>query len=377
MKEFRSIDTRPYQMLCLVCRQGRRNEAEAYYHESRLNAIQAAVRANPIVPLTLRCQTDTVFRFQNPGRDDDTPEGETYNDLRDLTILQRIGAAPATTLPAIDLFERVFEAIPTCQGICGYPETEAPGWPRCRFADSGNYERGVALGLGSIVPGRTPDEKNRVKKESANACCLVSRLRIRPHHLLCITCFHAGRSGETLAPIQEDNLFECIRAMQRNPNMMVELIHGPCMVCPPCNCYHAASDLCIGGKSMGLRDDKKDLDTLRRLGLNYGNALPARELLQHVYRAIASTTEVCGYGDGVERSTEWRICGGPTGNAAYGRGRQIGLGVSGVSVPQEQDHSDSIKPVCSAEEIKPKAPPGRNAMTPAPSRPSRLKMDRT
>jgi len=88
MKEYHSIGIRPYQMLCLICRQGCRNEAESYYHESRLDDIHAAVEANSIVPLTLRCNTDTVFRCQNPGREHDTPEGEIYNDLRDLTILQ-------------------------------------------------------------------------------------------------------------------------------------------------------------------------------------------------------------------------------------------------------------------------------------------------
>jgi hypothetical protein len=331
LEEWHSMDIRPYQLLCLVCRRGRRNGAEPYYYEPRLDDIQAAVAADPIVPLTLRCNTNTVFRYQNPGRDYDTPEGETYNDLRDLTVLQRIGATPGSTLPAIDFFHRVFEAIPRCRGVCGYPETEAPGWPRCRSADSGNHERGVAAGIGSILPQRTPEEKAKAKKESAAACCRTQRLRIRPHHLLCLTCFHGGRPAEALAPIQEDNLYECLCAMQREPEIPVELVRGPCMVCPPCSQYHARSNRCIGGRSMGLRDDKKDLDTLRRLGLRYGDVVPARELLQRVYRAIKSTTEICGHGDGVERSREWRVCGGPTGNESFVHARQIGLGVNGVS----------------------------------------------
>ncbi len=328
MMEYGSMDIRPYQALCLVCRQGRLNATLPYPREARLTDIQDALKGNPIVPLTLRCRTDTVFRFQNPGRDDDTPEGETYNDLRDLTILQRIGAAPGTTLPAIDLFERVFEAIPTCQGICGYPETEAPGWPRCRFADSGNYERGVAMGMGSLIPRRTPLEKATAKKESADACHRADRLRIRPHHLLCLACFHGGRSAEGLAPIEEDNLCECIDAMRRSPDIPVELVRGPCMVCPPCSAYDAPSNLCIGGKGMGLRDEKKDLDTLRRLGLRYGDIVPARKLLRRVFEAVQSTTQICGYGDGVERSREWRVCGGPSGADAFKRGRQAGLGLN-------------------------------------------------
>lgn len=341
MTEYGSTDIRPYQMLCLVCRQGRRNDARPYYHESRLNDIQAALKADPIVPLTLRCNTDTVFRYQSPGRDYDTPEGGIFNDLRDLTILQHIGAVPGNTLPAIDLFDHVLNAIPTCRGICGYPESEAPGWPRCRFADSGNYERGVAMGIGSLIPRRTPPEKAIVKQESADACYQAKCLSIRPHHLLCLTCFHGGRSAEDLAPIAEDNLYECIRMMQRNPDIEVELIRGPCMVCPPCSSYHAPSNLCIGGKSMGLRDEKKDLDTLRTLGLRYGDIVPARKLLQSLFNAVKSTTEICGHGNGVERSREWRICGGPTGNAAFKRGRQAGLGVSGVSVPPASDDQDA------------------------------------
>lgn len=341
MKEYHSIDIRPYQMLCLICRQGRRNETESYYYESRLRDIQVAIKSNPIVPLTLRCNTNTIFRYQNPGREYDTPEGEMYNNLRDLTILQRIGAVPGSTLPAIDFFNHIPKAISTSQGICGYPEAEAPGWPRCRLANSGNYERGVAMDTGSIVPKRTPEEKQRVKNESADACYCAKHLKIRPHHLLCLTCFHGGRSDKILTPIKEDNLYECIHVMQRNPDIPVELIHGPCMVCPPCSKYHASSNMCIGGNSMGLRDDKKDLDTLRRLGLRYGDVVPARKLLQSLYKTIKNTTEICGNGDGVERSREWRVCGGPTGDKSFIRARQVGLGVSGVSVPPTPDRSDS------------------------------------
>jgi hypothetical protein len=264
-----------------------------------------------------------------------------YNDLRDLTVLQRLGSVPGNTLPAIDLFGSILDAIPSSQGICGYPESEAPGWPRCRFADSGNYERGVVSGIGAIVPERTAAEKQEAKNESADACYRAARLRIRPHHLLCLSCFHGGRSGETLVPIQEDNLCECIQAMQRNPDIPVELVRGLCMVCPPCSAYHACSNLCIGGSSMGLRDDKKDLDALRRLGLCYGDVVPARELLQSLYRAVKTTTEICGYGDGLERSREWRVCGGATGKEPFIRARHAGLGVNGVSVPPSSDGPDS------------------------------------
>ncbi len=331
MEEFGSIDIRPYQLLCLICRQGQREKTASYYHESRLNDIQTAIRANPIVPLTLRCNCDSVFRYQNPGRRYDTPEGELYNDLRDLTILQRIGMIPGATLPAIDLFASVFENIPTVEGICAYPKSEAPNWPRCKLADSGNYERGIAKGIASLIPQRTDEERHKVKIKSAEQCYKAKRLRIRPHHLLCMTCFHSGRPNEKLASIEEDNLYECIRAVQQNPDIPVELIRGPCMICPPCSLYCPSTNLCVGGHSMGLRDEKKDLDTLRKIGLRYGDILPARELLNKIYNAIKNTTEICSYGDGVERSREWRVCGGSTGKKSFEQARKAGLGVTGVS----------------------------------------------
>jgi hypothetical protein len=36
-------------------------------------------------------------------------------------------------------------------------------------------------------------------------------------------------------------------------------------------------------KSMALRDQKKDLDVLQKLGLKYGDTLPARRLLKRLY----------------------------------------------------------------------------------------------
>ena len=59
---------------------------------------------------------------------------------------------------------------------------------------------------------------------------------------------------------------------------------------------------------------------LQKLGLEYGDTVPARELLELLYERIPSTRDVCGYGDGKERAWEWRICGEPR-PRAYARGR--------------------------------------------------------
>ena len=83
---------------------------------------------------------------------------------------------------------------------------------------------------------------------------------------------------------------------------------------------------------MALRDQKKDLDTLQKLGLSYGDTLPAKELYQLLYERIVSTREICGYGDGEQRAPEWSICGdpegaGPEGREVYRKARAANLGI--------------------------------------------------
>jgi len=323
MQEFNSLDVRPCQLMCIVCRLGSET-AEAYHHADRLDDILAASRKDPGTPLTLRCNADSVYSFQNCGAEYDTPEGALFNKRRDLTILQRLSLAPGDTRPAYELFSRVLAKIEGCTGICGFEEATSEVWQGCRLATSGNYERGRAQGIDAVIPPRLAAEKAVVKEASATAMYSAAGLEIRPHHLMCITCFHKGR--RELAPIAEDNLFEAIDIVQKNPEIPVTLVPGCCMICPPCSRYSPDGERCIGGNAMALRDEKKDLDTLQLLGLEYGDTLPARELFELLYARIAETTQVCGYGDGKTYSYEWTVCGGPDGAEGYQRGRSSGLG---------------------------------------------------
>ncbi|NOZ21326.1 MAG: hypothetical protein GXP25_09585, partial [Planctomycetes bacterium] len=72
-------------------------------------------------------------------------------------------------------------------------------------------------------------------------------------------------------------------------------------------------------------DYKKDLDVFQKLGLMPGATLTAREAFKLLYERITSTREICGYGDGVVRSEEWKICGGPDGNPGYAKAREMGI----------------------------------------------------
>ena len=150
-------------------------------------------------------------------------------------------------------------------------------------------------------------------------------LSIRPHHLMCMACFHDGR--KTCEPDEEDNRFEAIDIIQKNPDIPITLKRGCCMICPPCGSYDPQSGFCVGGHGMSIRDQKKDLDVLQLLGLKYGDTLPARQLYCMLFERIPSTRMVCAYGDGVVRGAEWTICRDPAGSEAYKKARATNMGI--------------------------------------------------
>ena len=321
-----SLVLRPYELMCIVCRIGAGRTSDL--KEERLNDILSRIRENPRIPVTLRCNVDSIFAFQNPGTAEDTPEGELFNVKRDLDILQKLGLVPGSTRPADEIFLRLFESIPTARGICGYADATSETWRGCPLAESGHYEKGHAKGVEAVIPPRGREEKSRAKNESAAAMYEAKGLRIRPHHLMCMACFHAGK--ETLAPIQEDNLFEAIDIIQKDPEIPVTLVAGCCQICPPCSKYDPKTNWCVYKIGAGLRDEKKDLDVLQLLGLKYGDTLPARELYRLLFERIPSTRLICGYSDGVIRGREWIICGDPEGDERYAKARQARLGIPGL-----------------------------------------------
>jgi hypothetical protein len=320
------LEVRPRQLMCIVCRIGAGRTEDL--GDAGLTEILAAVREDPKIPIRLCANTDSVYRYVNPGTAENTPEGELFNEKRDLDILQKLGLVPGDTRPAVDMFERLLANIPAAKGVCGYETVTSDAWRGCPRAAGGDYEKGLTMGIGAVIPPRDAEEKAKVKKTSVAAVYEADTLRIRPHHLMCMSCFYGARM-EKLAPIQEDNLFEAIDAIHKNPKIPVTLVRGTCMICPPCSRYEAETTLCLGGKSMALRDQKKDLDVLQKLGLQYGDTLPAREMYELLYERVPSTRDVCGYGDGEERSFEWRICGDPEGQESYRKARAAKLGIEG------------------------------------------------
>ncbi len=319
--EYPVIDLRPYQLIEIVAAAGAGRED---FGSAGLNAAVAAMRKKAYVPVRLRANVSSIYAFQNPGHDEDTPGGPDFNTKRDLDVLQRLGLTPGAVMPAIDLIDQLITTLPTAAGITGYGRG-SKDWPTDP-QKAADYARGVAGGLGGVFRLRDEAEMARVKGESTQALYEAPVLRLRPHHVMCMTCFY-GSHLENMAPIEEDNLYEAIIAIQRNPDIPITLIQGPCMICPPCHFYDPDANLCYLHVGIGLRDEKKDLDVLQLLDLQYGDTLPAREFLRLLFQHVPSTKLVCGQGDGIERSPSWRICDNPEGSERYRAGRAAGLGV--------------------------------------------------
>ena len=235
-----------------------------------------------------------------------------------------LGLVPGDTRPALELFNRVFENIKTAKDILWFDEETSEAWKGEPKNDY--YEKGVAKGMNAIIPPvRSQQQLRCEKKDSVKELKKVKMLKIRPHHLMCMSCYYRG--PEDLSPIEEDNIFEVIDIMQKNPDISVMLIEGPCMVCYPCRSYDPSINKCIGEIGIGLRDELKDLYVLQKLGLVYGDVRTARELLKLLYERIKSTPEVCGFGQREFYSREWRPCGGADGKPSYIETSKSGMGV--------------------------------------------------
>jgi len=320
--DYTVIDLRPYQLIEIVAAAGAGRDD---FGSDRLNAAVAAMRRQAYVPIRLRANVSSIYAFQNPGHDEDTAGGAAFNTKRDLDVLQRLGLTPGVVMPAIDLIDLLITKIPSADIITGYGRGGSRDWPTSPET-AADYDRGVEKGLGGVFRLRDEEEMARVKQESAQAVYDAKKLRLRPHHVMCMTCFYGGHV-DNMAPIEEDNLYEAIIAIQRNPDIPITLIQGPCVICPPCHFYDPEANLCYLHIGIGLRDEKKDLDVLQLLGLQYGDTLPAREYLRLLYERIPSTKLICGQVDGIERSPSWRICDGPEGSERYRIGRAAGMGV--------------------------------------------------
>ncbi len=283
----------------------------------------AATQRDPTVPIRLLTDADRVPHYSRlTAADRQRLRQSALDRKRDLDVLQRLGLANGDTRGARYLYALLFERVATTAGLCGH---DTPGWSGCPHARSGAYERVRAKGWPQLVRLRPPAEKDAARALSAARVATGGKLHLRPHHLMCLSCWLAGRDpGDELRG--EDTLAEIYQRLRRDPTVPVVLVEGQCEACWCCDGFHEPTGGCVHDCGQ-IRDLKKDLDLFCRLGLLPGDELPAGELLARIYAAVPTTTAICGYGDGLVQSREWSICGGPEGNAGYQRTRETGAGL--------------------------------------------------
>ncbi|MBN1444599.1 MAG: hypothetical protein JW957_00630 [Candidatus Omnitrophica bacterium] len=238
---------------------------------------------------------------------------------KDLEVCRLLGIYPNTVLPAYHAYQILFSRLRTLEGMCRGLSGDTSVWPECPCSGEGFYERiaGTAReisyeeqwkrgeqlageGIWAIIRPRTHAEMKGEKERSAAFIInKAGRLYIRPNHLLCILC---TRKMEVLV---QDNLVELRMRMEADPDIPVTLVEGCCMVCDPCNVYHAGEHLCY---STHPKNILRDLRMLEILGLPPGATLPARRLYKLIFDKIPDVKTVCGWGDGSNTSPFWKPC---------------------------------------------------------------------
>ena len=322
MKERTSLVIRPYQLLCLVCSLG---EEDAARRDERVEGIKQAVREHPDVPTTLHCNAGDVYAHQDPGTSDDTPEGADYNRKRDLEILQRMNWPPGITLPARTAFTCLIKTITSVTGICAYDAVTSASWQGCPKAGCGNYERGREKGIAAIIPARSEEEMAGEKVASLEALYSAREVTVRPHILLCAVCQYGGGRRP---PFKPDNLPEFLQMILGDrPDVPVKMARqADWMMCAPCPARAPELNACVNVLgSGGLSNEKRDLDLLQKLGLQFGSVMKARELYRLIFERIPTTQDICRRDGSLSPSVWWDGCGESNcaqGNVNYEKGRR-------------------------------------------------------
>lgn len=306
--EPRGLVIRPYQLMCMVCSIG---EGRPQQDSARVREVLKAIRQDPDVPVTLRCNVGDVFAFQDPGNEDDTPEGAEFNRRRDLEILMRLDLVPGATLPARILLHRLWDRVECTSGVCGYDEVTSEAWAGCPKAAAGFYEKGREMCLAFAVPNcvsqtgfgsadlpkaghvpivpRTREDRAEAKRKALEAMYEADAVAVRPHNVIDAVDQYGGGHGPGSV---EDNLPELIQLIISKPDTKLELVdRAPWMTCAPCPSWVPGTEACLNVKGYGgMTNQYRDVRMLQRLGMRFGDVISAREFLRLVFERAHPAT---------------------------------------------------------------------------------------
>jgi len=314
-----AITIRAHQLLSTVCILG--GADCPLLEKEKAQDILDKVRRDPTITIRLESNADQIPHYTKLTDEDYAAldKQEVFNRKRDLDVLQRLGLVPGSIRRSRYLYTLLFDRIETPDGICAY---DTAGWEGCPLARSGAYESVRTKGWKAVVYCRTDEERNEYRKRNVEQINKSDRLFVRPHHLMCLSCWYGKTGGSDPRP--NDTLYEIFQRIRRDPDVLITLVEGCCAACDCCDGFHPENGRCVHACGL-IRDYKKDLDVFQKLGLMPGATMKARELFDLLYARVPSTRDICGYGDGIVRAQEWTICGGPDGNPGYAKARQIGI----------------------------------------------------
>jgi hypothetical protein len=127
---------RPCHCLCILCNTVEDPEREPLA-EDNLVELFRRMRREPDIPVTLSegcCMVCDPCNVYHRG-EHLCYHAHPKNSLRDLMILERLGLEPGATLPARELYRRIYERIGSLKEICGWRDgtNTAPWWAPCNF----------------------------------------------------------------------------------------------------------------------------------------------------------------------------------------------------------------------------------------------------
>jgi hypothetical protein len=136
LTQARRLYIRPDHCLCILCNTHRQPGREPLIEDNLIELFQRMTR-EPDIPVTLTegccmvCDPCNVYH----GGEHLCYHGHVKNALRDLMVLERLGLEPGATLPARELYRRIYQRIGSLKEICGWRDggNTAPFWAPCAY----------------------------------------------------------------------------------------------------------------------------------------------------------------------------------------------------------------------------------------------------
>ena len=134
LTEARRLYIRPNHCLCILCNVYKDPRREPLI-EDNLVELFRRMKREPDIPVTLSegcCMVCDACNVYHAG-EHLCYHGHIKSALRDLMMLEKLGLAPGATLPARELYRRIYQRIGSLREICGWRDgsSTAPWWAPC------------------------------------------------------------------------------------------------------------------------------------------------------------------------------------------------------------------------------------------------------